>query len=422
MTHTDLFNRRARGHRPAIGLAAGLLLAVSGMAIPAQAEPIPADEVEDTLQELLLDATPGSVIELPEGTFSFNRSLSLTVDGVTLRGAGMDKTILSFKEQVQGAEGLLVTGNNFLLEDIAFEDAVGDAVKITDAENVTIRRVRVEWTNGPSTDNGAYGLYPVQTKNVLMEDNVAIGASDAGIYVGQSDNVVVRNNRAEYNVAGIEIENTTDADVYGNIATNNTGGILVFNMPQLTQEGRRTRVYDNQVENNNIDNFAYPGTAVASVVPGTGIIVNSNDEVEIFGNRIKGNKTGQIMVTSVFLTNYSGLDQADSFDPYPESIFIYDNELENGGTEPGSPELKAIADAVGGTLPDILWDGFVNPEKLVDGVLPEALRICVQNGDAAVLNVDAPNEFAQPRIEPGFHDCSLDKLEPVELKDWTAAE
>ena len=147
----------------------------------------------------------------------------------------MDKTILSFKEQVSGAEGLLVTANDFTIEDLAIEDAKGDALKINEAKNVIIRRVRTEWTNGPYTANGAYGIYPVQTENTLIDEVVAIGASDAGIYVGQSKNVVVRNSRAEYNVAGIEIENTLDADVFDNIAINNTGGILVFNMPNLSQ-------------------------------------------------------------------------------------------------------------------------------------------------------------------------------------------
>ena len=76
------------------------------------------------------------------------------------------------------------------------------------ADGVVFRRVRVEWTNGPSSENGAYGLYPVECRNVLIEECVAIGASDAGIYVGQSVDVIVRRSRAEYNVAGIEIENT----------------------------------------------------------------------------------------------------------------------------------------------------------------------------------------------------------------------
>ena len=69
--------------------------------------------------------------------------------------------------------------------------------------------------------------------------------------MGQSRNVVVRNSRAEYNVAGIEIENTVHADVHDNVARNNTGGILVFNMPDLPVAGHSTRVFDNEVTGNN---------------------------------------------------------------------------------------------------------------------------------------------------------------------------
>ena len=234
---------------------------------------------QETLMLQLLDAKAGDVIEIPEGKFSFDRSLSLAVDGVTIRGKGMDKTILSFKDQIAGAEGLLVTASDFTIEDLAIEDSKGDALKVNEGENIVIRRVRTEWTGGPKTENGAYGIYPVQAKNVLLESNVAIGASDAGIYVGQSQNVVVRYNRAEKNVAGIEIENTTGADVYENVATDNTGGILVFNMPNLAQPGARTRVFHNQAVANNRGNFGHPGTPVATIPAGSGVVVNSNDEV-----------------------------------------------------------------------------------------------------------------------------------------------
>ena len=68
----------------------------------------------------------------------------------------------------------------------------------------------------------------MQCDNVLIENCTAIGASDAGIYVGQSNRIIVRNSIAHQNVAGIEIENSLNADVFDNVATGNTGGILVF--------------------------------------------------------------------------------------------------------------------------------------------------------------------------------------------------
>lgn len=383
-------------------------------------QPVPEESTryETQLQTLLLDAQPGDVIEVPEGRFSFTRSLSLTVDGVTIRGAGMDKSVLSFADQIAGAEGLLVTANDFTIEDIAIEDTVGDALKVNEGNNIIIRRVRTEWTNGPDTKNGAYGLYPVQTTNVLLEENVAIGASDAGIYVGQSKNVIVRNNRAEYNVAGIEIENTVSADVYDNVATNNTGGILVFNMPNLPQEGKFTRVYNNEVYANNTDNFGHEGTPVASVPAGTGVIVSSNDYVEIFNNNIRDNQTGNVIVSSVHSTNYSEMDAVEGYDPYPEAIYIYDNTFEGGGDSPDGLDLKALKVAMfglNGAFPDVIWDGYFNAERFPEGQLTGDQRICVNNGDAIVLNADSPNGNTNPNVDMSSHTCDLPKLPAVVL-------
>ncbi|MCR9193911.1 MAG: right-handed parallel beta-helix repeat-containing protein [Hyphomonas sp.] len=403
--------------RTALLATSALILASCGQATETDA-PEADISAEQALMTQLIDAEPGDVIEIPEGTYNFNRGLSLTVDGVTIRGEGMDKTVLSFADQIAGAEGLLVTASDFTIEDLAIEDAKGDALKVNEGENITIRRVRTEWTNGPSQDNGAYGIYPVQTTNVLVEGNVAIGASDAGVYVGQSLDVIVRNNRAEYNVAGIEIENTVGADVYDNVATNNTGGILVFNMPELQQEGRVTRVYDNQVFANNTDNFGHPGTPVASVPAGTGIIVNSNDDVEIFNNEISDNKTGNIIISSLFTTGYSESSTSESFDPYPEGIFIYGNTFTGGGEDPDTPELalaRIMLFGEDGRLPDIIWDGFYDEAKQVDGVTPDALRICIDNGDVGILNANGPSGFTEPSTEMSPFECSLEKLPAVDL-------
>ena len=389
-------------------------LALAAVTLLLGCTPQPEKPFTEVLREALETASPGDVIEVPAGTFNFKRSLILNTDNVTLRGAGMDQSILNFKGQVAGAEGLSVNASNFLIEDLAIEDSVGDALKINEGDNITIRRVRTEWTNGPSTDNGAYGIYPVQTTNVLLEGNIAIGASDAGIYVGQSRQVIVRNNRAEYNVAGIEVENTIGADVYNNVANNNTGGILVFNMPSIPQRGYATRVFDNDVHSNNTENFAIPGTAVSGVPTGSGVMINSNDQVEIFNNRITNNNTANIVISSYFSANFAGQREiAAEFDPYPEQIMIYGNSFEGGGTAPGLAYLTQLRNALygeQGKFPDIIWDGIVNPEK--DSATPV---ICVDNGDAQLLSIDAGNEFANAGIDMTRHTCSVPKLAPVEL-------
>ena len=104
--------------------------------------PAPELSFAESFQEQLIQAQPGDVIEVPAGVHEFTRSLSLTVPGVTIQGAGMYASILSFKNQAQGAEGLLVSADDFIIQDVAIEDTVGDALKINESTNVTIRRVR----------------------------------------------------------------------------------------------------------------------------------------------------------------------------------------------------------------------------------------------------------------------------------------
>ena len=408
-------------YRLVSSVAAGLLVLAGCSKEAPQAQSDPAAEFQKQLQLQLIRAQPGDVITIPAGVHPISRGLSLDVSGVTIRGEGMDKSILSFKGQLQGAEGLLVNASDFTIEDLAIEDTAGDGLKVNEGRNIVIRRVRAEWTNGPDTSNGAYGIYPVQTENLLLEECVAIAASDAGLYVGQSRNVVVRNNRAQHNVAGIEIENTVSADVYGNTVTNNTGGILVFNMPDLPQPGSRTRVYANKIIANNTSNFGAKGTPVASVPAGSGVVVNSNDEVEIFDNDIADNDTANIIISSYYSTGFQGTrEMVADYDPYPETIYIHGNRFSGGGTSPDGLDLKALKVAMfglSGHFPDILWDGYYNAEKAdADGNLLPEYAICVDNGDARVLNADLPNGSDNITVGGKQHDCRHDALPAVELE------
>ncbi|MXY05477.1 MAG: hypothetical protein F4Y55_06440 [Gammaproteobacteria bacterium] len=384
-----------------------------------EAPPAPPPSAEEAFRLQVETASPGSVIEVPAGTLRLQRGLVLNTDGVTIRGAGMDQSILSFKGQLAGAEGLLVTASDFTIGDLAIEDTAGDALKITDGRNITVRRVRAEWTGGPSTENGAYGIYPVQTENTLIEGSVAIGASDAGIYVGQSRNVVVRDSRAEFNVAGIEIENTVHADVFGNVATNNTGGILVFNMPDLPEEGHSTRVFNNRVVDNNTANFGIPGSAVAGVPAGSGILINANDRVEVFDNEIRNNQTANVLISSYFSANYTGERKVvETFDPYPETLLILGNTFGLGGGAPDHEGLEAVRVALFGAeghLPDVVWDGVRHPERTA-----AEFAICVDNAPADVLNVDGANGYASPSVVTSEHQCSHPRLGPVELAGGAA--
>ena len=219
-------------------------------------------DMEIPILEAFITAKDSSMIELPEGHYLFSQSLIM--DGkknVTIRGAGIEKTVLSFKGQKQGAEGVRISNcNNITIENLSIEDAAGDNLKVTDSDFVVMRNIRSAWTGKVSTENGAYALYPVLCNNLLIEGCEAIGSSDAGIYVGQSKNVIIRNNKAYYNVAGIESENSSKVEIYNNEIFNNTGGLLIFNLPHLNVYGENIKAYDNHIYDNNIKNFGVKGS------------------------------------------------------------------------------------------------------------------------------------------------------------------
>ena len=325
----------------------------------------------------------------------------------------MDRSTLSFLDQTEGAQGISITNSkNITLEDFSVQDTKGDAIKVQYTDGIVFRRITVEWTGGPKETNGAYGLYPVQCQNVLVEHSVAIGASDAGIYVGQSNDIVVRNNVAHDNVAGIEIENSNNAEVYENHAYNNTGGILIFDLPDLIQKkGGNIHVYNNVVESNNLGNFAPKGSIVGKVLPGTGILVLACNNVHIYENTIRNNKSIGTGVVSYFMTEEAINDSL--YNPYTSDIHIYNNLFDRW---PGFPDLdydvgQLLAVKYGRNTPDIIYDSMQDPEIQAG--------LCIQNNtNARFTDLDIEHNFEEwysPFIsnfseDMSPHNCGIQHL------------
>ncbi|MDG2434914.1 MAG: parallel beta-helix domain-containing protein [Gammaproteobacteria bacterium] len=347
----------------------------------------PSDEAQERIQEALILANPGDEVHLTTGIYSIEDGLSLDIDNIILSGEGHENTILDFSNQMTGAQGLLVTSNKVLLKDFAITNTKGDAIKAIGSDGIYFINIRTEWTSGPKSTNGAYGLYPVQSKDVLIDGCVAIGASDAGIYVGQSQNIIVRNSRAEYNVAGIEIENSYYADVHSNIAQHNTGGILVFDLPDLPQQGgHHVRVFSNQILNNDTDNFAPEGNIVGEVPRGTGVIVMANSDVEIFDNDISGNETMNIAIVSY--SYEEAIDETDYY-PHPRAIQIHNNRLSNSGYNPDmDKEIASVVKHLAKEdMPDIFWDGVLPLSQMIFGQPEQDKLILKDNYDSSFMSI-----------------------------------
>jgi len=350
------------------------------------------EKFQKEFQEKLILVEDGGTVEFPAGKFLLKKALSLEgKNNITIKGAGADKTILSFLGQTEGAEGILVTNcKNVTIEGFTIQDAKGDNLKLKDCDGVRIHHMNSTWTTGADTSNGNYGYYPVECKNVLMEYCEVSYCADAGVYVGQSTNVTIRHCYAHHNVAGIEIENCINSDIYKNKAENNSGGILVFDLPKLFQaNGRNAKVWDNECIDNNFGNFGKPGSIVASIPPGSGMIIMATDSVDVFNNKITNNKSVGIACVSYMLTGKQINDT--TYGPYCHSIYIHDNIFQRKLAIPDiSTDLgKLLTATFKGSL-DIFVDGSADPKiRDSNGQLPEGKKICIQNnGDVKFGNLN----------------------------------
>ncbi len=381
-------------------------------------------DIRKEIQTQLILAEPGDTIHLPAGTLSIDATLSIdSKENIVLKGAGMDATILSFAGQKEGAEGLRIADSKHItLIGFTVQDAKGDNIKAIQTDGLVFDYVRVEWTGKPKPENGAYGFYPVQCSHVLIDHCEAIGASDAGIYVGQSDQVIVRNSRAFHNVAGIEIENTTMAEVHDCVAEDNTGGILVFDLPDLPKaKGGNVRIYNNQVLHNNYPNFAPKGNIVATVPAGTGMMVLATNQVEMFNNQVINHRSGGLTIVSYELVAaISGIPLQDtSYYAYPTQIYVHDNHFERKKRYPPILHKAGLLFAMkyGRKMPDILFDGVFDPATLeADGMMKADSRICISNNPGATFsNMDAGNKFKNRNSDLTPYDCTRSPLLKTEL-------
>ena len=119
------------------------LALISILVLPLHAQ----TDIEKQIQTQLIMVEDGGTVVLPAGKHRISGSLSMEgKKNVTIKGAGMDKTTLSFKKQVSGAEGLKISNSEQItLMNFAVEDSKGDAIKVQETKGITFQNVRTEW-------------------------------------------------------------------------------------------------------------------------------------------------------------------------------------------------------------------------------------------------------------------------------------
>ena len=283
------------------------------------------------IQEAVAQAQPGDLIRVYPGTYK--ETVYIDKENISLQGVILEGKWPTLDGEKELNDAFLYSGNGILIENFKIINYKGNGVMGQAGNNFVIRN---NWV----IDAGVYGIFPEFGKNGLIEYNVLTGIEDAAIYVGMCDNVDVRHNEVFGNVAGIEIENSRHALVENNHCYNNTGGILIFITPGLPIKScYDVIIRDNFVNDNNHVNFGAPGSLVAGIPQGTGILVMAADQVIIENNIISGNDNAGITITDL---DYGANTANDpEVEPNPDRLLILENFMINNGNNPVG-ELKAI--------------------------------------------------------------------------------
>ncbi|HLY39226.1 MAG TPA: right-handed parallel beta-helix repeat-containing protein [Candidatus Binatia bacterium] len=212
-----------------------------------------------------------------------------------------------------------------------------------------------EWriVGNSANDDAEYGIFPSHCGPGEVAHNVATGANDTGIYVGQSHDVRIYGNFATGNVSGFELENTSHSRIDHNESTGNTGGILTFTNVFLDVKlNDDNRVDHNYVHDNNRPNSCLdPSDEVCAVPPGTGLLVLAADHNQIDHNVVTGNDSFGIAVANFCVANMLSDAQCAALDIEPNADFtqVVENVATGNGSNP-SPLINPVF-AV-----DLAWD------------------------------------------------------------------
>lgn len=284
----------------------------------------------ESIQQAVLAAQPGTTIQVMPGTY--RETVYIDKDGVRLIGIIQESRRPVLDGEGKLNDAILFSGNNIVVENFTITRYKGNGIMSQAGNNWEIR-------NNLIIDTGVYGIFPQLGQNGVIEHNVVSGIEDAAIYVGMSDNVHVAHNDVFDSVAGIEIENSRHCIVESNRVYNNTGGILAFITPGLPIKTTfDVIIRNNFVIANNHVNFGAPGSTVAGIPSGTGILVMAADDVVIERNIIRDNKNAGILITDH--GNAANVTIDPESDPNSDRIKILNNTMNNNGTDP-IPEIKA---------------------------------------------------------------------------------
>lgn len=323
--------------------------------------------VRSSIQAAVDTASPGDTIVVPPGRY--HESVTIAKSGITIRGSrGAILDASGFAVGIRAASAPGGPGCPAL----SLRDIVVDGLRVENARftGVLLRGVDgFAVHDGVYTGNEEYAIFPICSRNGVIEGNHVEGTDDAAIYVGNSHDVLVEHNHATDSTVGIEIENSTGLVVRDNTAIANTSGIVTFVLPGLAVPVTEDVLIErNVVMHNNRPNPVLPREDVVGLIPtGTGILTMGADRVIVRDNRVVGNDSGGIAVLALVFPNPD-----PRVDPLPDGNQVRSNIALANGRSP-DPLRSPFPGA------DLIYDGTGSGtcfgENVFASSIPTALEL-----------------------------------------------
>jgi len=322
-----------------------LLLMLSNMIVTVR--PVRAQSnvivVSTTIQAAVDAAHPGDIIRVPPGIYREN--VLVTKNNITIKG--QSSAILDGTDLL-GNSGITVRPlspsarvSGFRLSGLQIQNYSENGV-------ILIRVDYFQIDNGKYINNEEYGIFPILSSHGLIRSNQVSGSDDTGIYIGQSQDVIIKDNYVHDCTVGIEAELSSNITVQNNQAIDNSIGMTAEVLPGLSVTvTTNVQIIDNTFDNNNRANPVTDPTDILSQLPsGSGLLIFGADHVRVRDNNVVRNNSVGIAVVQLSPA-LASLDPR--IDPFPDYNEIIDNEVMENGSNP-DPKLVPFPPG------DLLWD------------------------------------------------------------------
>ncbi|WP_416977525.1 right-handed parallel beta-helix repeat-containing protein [Streptomyces sp. T028] len=253
-----------------------------------------------SIQKAVDAADPGDTVYVSAGTY--RESVTVTTDGVTLRGAGSRTVLRPAPVKKKAAAGTCAADGNGIcligtkdrkvkgvtVADLTVTGFTKNGVYATGTDKLTVRQVTAR-------KNGVWGIATEASERTVLRGNTARDNGDAGLFLAntvkeergatETRGTLVQGNRLEGNRIGVTVRRLRDLTVAGNLMTGNCAAVFVVGDENKPKAGRVT-VRDNRIVGNN---KSCPKTARLDALQGSGIVLTGAEDSVVTGNEIRDN-------------------------------------------------------------------------------------------------------------------------------------